>query len=338
MKFIGDVVLTTPVIRSVRATFPDAYIAYLGDKEAVSLLEHNPFLNDVIPFDFSKPTVLEQSRVTLLLRKRKFDAVVDFFSNPRSALLSYLSGARIRIGGDFGARGRLFTHRLRDDGKPKTAIEFHYRYVEPLGVQPESWKTEIYLTDHELRESKIYLRWQDISPGRPIVGLHPGATWPAKMWPAERFAELARLLAVELGARVLISQGRGDVEVAREVGKKAGGAAKVLSVLGLRQLAAILSHCSVYVANDSAPMHIAVAVNTPTIGIFGPGEENVWFPYQLPYYEDSAGHIPLRKDVFCHPCHLNVCNRDGNGYMECMKLLSVREVFEEVKKRLSLKR
>ena len=154
MKFIGDVVLTTPIIRSVRATFPDAYIAYLGDKEAVSLLQHNPFLNDVIPFDFSKSPVLEQSRVTLLLRKRKFDAVIDFFSNPRSALLSYLSGARIRIGGDFGTRGKLFTHRLRDDGKPKTAIEFHYQYVKPLGVElptGSGWKTEIVLTNEELR-------------------------------------------------------------------------------------------------------------------------------------------------------------------------------------------
>lgn len=338
MKFIGDVVLTTPIIRSVRATYPDAYIAYLGDEEAVSLLEHNPFLNDVIPFDFSKLAVLEQSRVTLLLRKRKFDAVVDFFSNPRSSLLSYLSGARIRIGGDFGTRGKLFTHRLRDDGKPKTAIEFHYQYVKPLGVEPQSWKTEIYLTDHELRESKIYFRWQDIDLSRPIVGLHPGATWPAKMWPADRFAELARLLAGELGVQVLITQGPRDAEVSQEVGRKAGGAAKIVSVLGLRQLAAILSHCSVYVVNDSAPMHISVAVNTPTIGIFGPGEENIWFPYQLPYYENSAGHISLRKDVVCHPCHLNVCNREGTGYMECMRLLTAREVFEEVRKRLSLKR
>jgi heptosyltransferase-2 len=102
----------------------------------------------------------------------------------------------------------------------------------------------------------------------------------------------------------------------------------------LRQLAAIISQCSVYVSNDAAPMHISVAVGTKTIGIFGPGEENIWFPYLPPYYDTSAGHLALRKNVPCHPCHLDFCNREGNGFMECMKLLSVKEVFEEVKKRI----
>jgi ADP-heptose:LPS heptosyltransferase len=81
-------------------------------------------------------------------------------------------------------------------------------------------------------------------------------------------------------------------------------------------------------------MHIAAAVGTKTIGIFGPGEEHIWFPYVPPFYPLSAGHTALRKDVPCHPCHLDYCNREGEGYMECMKLLGVKEVFEEVRKRL----
>ena len=81
-------------------------------------------------------------------------------------------------------------------------------------------------------------------------------------------------------------------------------------------------------------MHIAAAVGTPTIGLFGPGEENIWFPYTPAFPGGSSKHIALRKDVPCHPCHLNVCNRTGNGYMECMKLLSVNEVFNAVKERI----
>lgn len=344
MKFIGDIVLTTPVIRSLRAHFPDAYIAYMGDKEAVSLLEHNPWLNEIIPFDFSNPAVIEQPRVIFQLRKRKFDVVVDFFGNPRSALLSFITGAPLRIGGDFGTRGKLFTHRVRDDGKPKTAIEFHYQYVKPLGIEPPTlsgsgWRTEVFLTEDERREARIFLQWQDIDLTRPIVGLHPGATWLAKIWLADRFAELANQIVTKLGAQVLITQGPNDGGIVQEVVPPNNGGmgqdVKVLNVLPLRQLAAVLSHCSVYVANDSGPMHIAVAVGTPTIGIFGPGEENIWFPYVTPYYNSSDGHIALRKDVFCHPCHLNVCNREGEGYMECMKLLTVQEVLAEVAKRLT---
>mgnify|MGYP003377914975 CR=1 FL=1 len=105
MKFIGDVVLTTPVIRSLRHAIPDAYIAYMGDAGAVSILEQNPSLNEIIPFDFSAPTLLEQPRVAWLLRRRKFDMVIDLFGNPRSALLTRLSGAPVRVGLDRPGRG-----------------------------------------------------------------------------------------------------------------------------------------------------------------------------------------------------------------------------------------
>ena len=92
----------------------------------------------------------------------------------------------------------------------------------------------------------------------------------------------------------------------------------------------MISCCSVFVSNDAGPMHIAAALGVPTIGIFGPGEDFVWFPY-----DPSAGHTPLRKDVPCHPCHLDFCNRAGDGYMECMKLLAVSDVFAAVERALS---
>lgn len=329
MKFVGDVVLTTPIIRAVREQYPDAFIAYLGDSEAVSLLDNNPHLNEIIPYDFSTPSIIEQPRVMLQLRKRKFDVAIDLFSNPRSALLMYASGAKMRIGKEVKGRGTLYTHRIQDDGKPKTAIEFHFQYLKPLGIEPKQFPTEIFLTADEKREARNYLMWQDIDITKPIVGLHPGATWPAKMWQWEKFADLIDLLKAKLDVQVLLTQGPKDAELIDKISKRAVGNFLPLPVMRLRQLAAIISQCAVYVSNDAAPMHISVAVGTTTIGIFGPGEENIWFPYHPP-------HAALRKDVSCHPCHLDFCNREGDDYMECMKLLSVNEVFEEVKKRLQV--
>ncbi|TAK51318.1 MAG: glycosyltransferase family 9 protein [Bacteroidetes bacterium] len=336
MKFIGDVVLTTPVIRAVREQFPEAYIAYLGDKEAVSLLEGNPCLNEIIPYDFSKPSLFESPRVIFQLRKRKFDAVVDLFSNPRTALLMYASGAPIRIGKKSEGRGNLYTHQIEDDGKPKSAIQFHYQYVKPLGVEPTQFNTEIFLTDIEKREAKRFLQWQFESDEscapqsyaqQPIIGINPGATWPAKIWLRERFAGLAFLLTKHLNARVVLFQGPKDKTLAEEVAKLSLANVSVLPVMQLRQLAAALSQLSLYITNDNGTMHIAVATGTTTIGIFGPGEENIWFPYSPP-------HLALRKNVPCHPCHLDFCNLPGDEYMKCMKKLSVDEVFLEVKKRL----
>jgi ADP-heptose:LPS heptosyltransferase len=223
---------------------------------------------------------------------------------------------------------------LKDDGRPKSAIDFHYQSLKAVGIEPQHYRTEIFLTEEEKKETRRYLEWQSIDFSKPLIALQPGGTWPAKLWPAERFSELADLFTAKLHAQIVLTGGEGDIEVMRKVERATVGKVLSLPVLPLRQLAATLSLCSAYVANDSGPMHIAVAVGTPTIGIFGPGEENIWFPYTTAYPDGSSKHIAMRKDVPCHPCHLNICNRAGDEYMECMKLLSVNEVFEAVKERL----
>lgn len=334
LKYIGDIVLTTPVIRSVREQYPGAFIAYLGDAQGVSLLLNNPHLDAIIPFDFRKPVILEQPRVAFLLRRHRFDAAVDFYSNPRSALLTYLTGAPMRIGLDARGRGSLYTHRVSHDGQRRTAIEFHYRTIEPLGVLPAHHRTEIFLADNERREARELLARVGLDPDTPTVGFHPGATWPAKRWPEEYFAEAGRLTVHNLGAQVLLTQGPGDGPCIERIVRMSGNCLTVVPLSTLRQLAAVLSHLILYVSNDAAPMHIAAAVGTPTIGIFGPGEEDIWFPYDRSRNPGSS-HIALRKNVPCHPCHLDVCNRTGDGYMECMRLLTPGDVITEIGRHLN---
>ena len=334
LKYIGDIVLTTPLIHTLRDRFPDAYIAYLGDKNGVSLLEQNPYLDEIFSIDFSRNTILQQLGLFYQLNRKHFDLVIDLFCNPRSALLSFATQAPVRVGGNLPGRGKLYTIRIKDDGIPKSAVEFHYQSLKAAGIEPKYFAPEIFLTEDEKKESRRYLEWQGIDFSKPIVALHPGGTWPAKLWPAERFADLADLLVAKMHAQIILTKGPRDGEAAGKVESAIVGGVLSLPVLPLRQLAAILSLCAACVANDSGPMHIAAAVGTPTIGLFGPGEENIWFPYTPAFPGGSPKHIALRKDVPCHPCHLNVCNRTGNEYMECMKLLSVNEVFNAVKERI----
>jgi lipopolysaccharide heptosyltransferase II len=334
LKFIGDIVLTTAAVRSVRESFPGAYIAYLGDRTGVSLLEGNPHLNEIIPFDFSRLAMLEQTRVALLLRRRRFDLVIDLYGNPRSALLTFLSGARVRVGPDRRGRGRLYTIRVKDDGKPKSAIAFHGQYLQAAGVRAAGTRTEIFLSADERQQgerelAKVLGLSREELTRTPVVALHPGATWPAKKWPAERFSDLALRIRTRLGAHVVLTAGPREAEDIHAVRSDSLPSLPVLKALPLRSLAAALAACSVYVSNDAGPMHIAAALGTPTIGLFGPGEENIWFPYS-----PSDGHVALRKDVSCHPCHLKVCNRPGDGYMECMQRLTVAEVFGQIERLL----
>jgi lipopolysaccharide heptosyltransferase II len=320
MKYIGDVVLTTPVIHSLRHAVPDAFIAYMGDAGAVSLLEQNPYLDEIIPFDFSAPTVREQPRVAWLLRRRKFDMVIDLFGNPRSALLTRLSGAAVRVGLDRPGRGRFYTVRVQDAPRRKTAVEFHEQFLQAVGIEPVYHTPEIFLSEQERSAGKASL-----GGVKRIVALQPGATWPAKKWTPEGFAGVAGRLQKEQRVEVVLTGGPKDADVLRQVAAMAGGSLRTFIGLPLRELAALYAASAVVVSNDAGPMHIAAAVGTPTIGIFGPGEEDIWFPY-----DPALGHIALRKEVPCHPCRLDVCTREGAGFMECMRSLTVDEVTDAV--------
>jgi lipopolysaccharide heptosyltransferase II len=335
LRFIGDIVLTIPVVRSLREAFPEAFIAYMGEREAVSLLTRDPQLDEVIPFDFSRPSLLEQARIATELRKRKFDLVVDLFSNPRSALLTYLTGAPTRVGLDRKGRGRLYTVRVQDDRRAKSAIAFHQQFVTALGLTPSRELPSIVLSEGERGWARD--RVEQLVPGRisqgsgrPLVGIHPGATWPAKRWFPERFAALAGMVRSKLGGDVIVTGGTKDDETVREVARLAREEPAVAGRLSLRELAGVLGELSVFVTNDAGPMHIAAAVGTPTVGLFGPGQEDIWFPYAA-----ESGHTALRKDVPCHPCHLDVCDRAGEEHMRCMKLLGVNEVFAAVERALA---
>ena len=329
LKYIGDIVLTTPLIRTLRDRFPGAYIAYLGEKKGVSLLEENPYLDEIIPVDFSRNAFLEQLRLMPLLYRKRFDLVIDLYCNPRSAILSYATGAPVRVGGDLRGRGKLYTVRLRDDGTPKSAIDFHYQSLSVVGIQPKYHDTEIFLSDEEKKEARRYMEWQSVDFSRPVVALHPGATWPNKMWLRENFSELMDLFSAKLNAEIILSPGPDDDELMNYLTGKTFGRVHLLPVLPVRQLAGILSQCNVFVSNDCGPMHIGVAVGTKTIGIFGPEPTEVWFPY-----DPAKGHLAMFKKLFCSPCRTTSCYREGDGYLECMKQVSVGEVFDAVRERL----
>ena len=323
LRFIGDIVLSTPVLEVLKERFPDASIDYLGDSEGTTLLRHNPNLNEIIPYDFSAWEVREQIRIGALLRKKRYDVAIDLFGNPRSAIVIYLSGAEMRIGGRFGWRRRLFTHPVAVSDR-LDAVSFHLRYLEPLGIKGLYRKPKIYLDDDEINSSVKSLDKIGVNLARPIVGMHIGATWPAKVWPAERFARLAELITREGDAQVFVTFGPKDFDCLKAFSSEVRTKFYSMSPQPLRSLAAAISRCELFVSNDAAPMHIAAAVGTPTIGIFGPGEPDIWFPY-----DRSRGNFAIHKEVAC--CHGDYCEMKGSQYMQCMKSISPEEIYDRIK-------
>jgi len=329
LKFIGDIVLTTPVVEVLREKFPDAVIDYLGDHDGVTLLQNNPNLNEIIPYNFASNEVMEQLRIASILRKKKYDVAIDLFGNPRSAIVIFLSGAKMRIGGNFGWRGKTFTHPIIVKER-MTSVNFHLRYLQPLGVNENYRHPKIYLTDNEIKDADQFLKSIATEGNRsPLrIGFHIGATWPAKVWPAEYFARLAELIVDRLSAQVLVTYGSKDVQYLESFSSAVHAKFTAIEPQTLRRLAAIISRCAVYISNDAAPMHISTAVGTPTIGIFGPGEPDIWFPY-----EQGLSNFAMHKDIPC--CHKDFCELKGEEYLRCMKAIEPEEVFEAINKILN---
>jgi len=318
LRFMGDVILTTPLLSVLRRHFPDARIGYLAEKPYHELLEHHPDVDEL--FAFKRGDDRGQAALVRSMRRHKWDVAIDLFGNPRSAMLLYLSGARWRIGGDFRGRRLLYTHRIPDAGRRMTAIDFHLRYLEPLGLQAAAAAMPgIVVTEAEKEAARRYLGSKGYDTGRPIIGLHPGATWPAKRWFPDRFAALAARLLNEK-RQILFTMGPGEEEIVDSVLGLLPAELPRPELLPLRRLAALLSQLALYVSNDCGPLHLAPAVGTRTVGIFGPGEPDIWFPY-----DEAAGHRVVYHSLDCSRCHRDLCSS-----MACMRAITVEDLITAI--------
>jgi len=331
---MGDVILTTPLIRRLKEVFPQTQLSYLTQDAFAPLLLHNPHLDEVIALPLRGGRT-EQWRVYYQLRQRRFDLAIDLFGNPRTALMTWLTGAPIRVGGDFRGRGKLYNVRVPSPPTEPNAIDFHWHSLEALGITKGDNRTEIFITEEEQGWANEFLRGFNLDRARPVVGLHPGATWPNKRWPEKYFAELARQLC-EQNVQVLITQGPGEENIVLDVMRQIPSpkiltsrnvSIILLPALQLRQLAGVLQQMQVFVSNDCGAMHLAVAVGTPTIGLFGPSQPHIWFPY-----DQADGHLALWQPIECRPCHKNFCPL---GHLDCQNKLPPDRVAAAVRERLA---
>jgi len=322
LRFMGDIILTTPLLAALRRHYPEARIGYLAEAPYHHLLEHHPAVDELYSFRRGD----ERSQIGLIrrLRRHRWDVAIDLFGNPRSAMLLYLSGARRRIGGDFRGRRYLYTHRIPDPGERMTAIAFHLSYLAPLGITGEPLLPVITVTPGEKVEARQYLEDRGYDLQRPVIGLHPGATWPAKRWFPERFAALATRLH-EAKMQTLFTMGPGEEPIIDAVYRLLPFPLARPEPLPLRRFAALLSQLRVYVSNDCGPLHLAPAVGTRTVGIFGPGEPDIWFPYPA-----AVGHRLVYHALDCSRCHRDLCPD-----MACMRAITAEEVLTAVQSALA---
>ncbi len=302
-RFSGDVVLASAVPRLLKQAYPGARAELLTEPAAAAAALGEPAWDEVLTLP--RRGAADWVSVVRGLRRREYDAVCDLFGNPRTAQLAAVSGARVRIGPR--ARGWDLLHHVRTEPQrpgPRPAWEAYFDALRALGVKTGAVRPRWVVTPKDEVWARRFLTERRVRPGQAL-GIFPGATHPAKRWPLDRFLEIARRSGRELALRPVFVFGPAEAELRSEFDRTAGKYFLQVHDLTPGQLAALWAQCAVVVSNDAFPLHLGPAVGTPTLGLFGPGEPNVWFPYP-----SSAGHRVLHVAPDCWPCHRDVCHEN----------------------------
>ncbi|MDD5019198.1 MAG: glycosyltransferase family 9 protein [Candidatus Omnitrophica bacterium] len=332
---IGDVVLSTPVIKALREHYPSSFIAMMVSVATREVVEGNPYLDQVIVFDKDRAqqglwATLKFSRY---LSGFSFDVAVVLHPTFRVHLVTFLAGIRERIGYD--RKGSFFLTRRLEHKKQeglKHEIEYNFDLLASLGVGGGT--RELYVPVKQESDDFVadFLARLGVGKSERLVAVNPAASCPSKLWPAEKFAFLIDRIQRELGVRALVVADAAHRLISEEIfslvrTRPLDGS----GCFSLTQLAGLFKRCELLVSNDSGPVHIAVAVGTPVISIFGRNQAGLsprrWGPVG-PF--DAVLHKPMT----CSPCLAHDCRK---GFA-CLDAISVEDVMQEARRILGRRR
>ncbi len=364
-NWIGDAVMTTPAVHSIRENFPDAEITMLAVPWVADIFRMSPDVDNLFIYDKKN---LYQGKVKGVfkladdLKSFQFDAAILLQNAFEAALITRLAGIPVRAGYKRDGRGILLSHgvAISDEMKTKHQVHYYQNLLRGLGLETGPDSLQLHIPgelDHWARGLVDCLRFQ--SPvslleqqqgthnaglpelkalGRegvaiPVIGFNPGAAFgPAKQWPVDKFAALASLIAEnygESGCVIMVFGTAADSKAAQKIRNNCMRTPyHVLDMTGktsLKQAMALINCCDVFVTNDSGLMHVAAGLGTPSIAIFGSTDHIATGPY-------SKNSIILRREMECSPCMQTHCPQ---GHLKCLESISANDVYDEVAQMLS---
>jgi lipopolysaccharide heptosyltransferase II len=263
--------------------------------------------------------------LTTALRKRRFDMVIDLQNNRRSHVLSYLTLAPQRFGYDNQKLGFLLNRRIKDQNPGIDPVTHQFRILKMLDIDLKNPHLELWPTEEDQNYVDEFLKEQWLSANQKIIGINISASkrWLTKSWPLRHIKELCE----ELGhrdIRIVLTGTDQDSALADTLvaGIKNTKLINACAKTTINQLACLIKRCSVYISSDSAPLHIAAAMDTPFVALFGPTDSGRHLP-------PAKDFVVMKKDLPCSPCYRPKCNS-----RKCMELIKPEEVLEAIDKLL----
>lgn len=320
---VGDVVLSSAAFGAIRHKFPDAQIHCLTSFGASAIVQSCPYLNGTIVVDPKFKNFQALWRMSKELRRHHFDKVVDLQNNRVSHLLAFLTMAQETYGYNNGKFAFLLTRKIKNDIRNIPPVEHQFRILKMLGidydpdVRLELWPSA---KDEAYVQSLLDSEW--LSEPQVFVGINVSASdqWPTKNWPLEYVAKLCDILAHK-NIRVILTGQNKDKTLVRKLMARAR--AKPASFAGkttILQLAALIKRCRVYISPDSAPLHVAAAMQVPIIALFGPTDARRHMP-------PAVKSVVLHKPMKCSPCYSGRCKIKTHA---CMNDILPEEVAKKV--------
>lgn len=326
--FLGDVILTTPLLSGIRRCFPSAHVTVLCTPQAKALLEGNPDLQEVLT-DNKKGDGkgwLGLWRQARELRKRGFTMAFSPHKSLRSALLLFLASIPNRVGFRQNA-GWFFYHYRVDRDPSRHDVERVLSLLQPFATDGAEGRRELRVfADDRARESAGRLFGSRGAAGDALVfGINPGSVWATKRWTAEGYAELIIRLKEKYRCEILLFGGPEDNGVVQRIQQLSGGLGVDLAgKIDLRELICAIEHCDIFITNDSGPMHIAVARGVPVVAVFCATTRSLGF------YPYSSRAVVVEKNLPCRPCSSHGGRRCPLGTGDCMRLIGAEDVLRGV--------
>ncbi len=326
VNWLGDVLFSTPVIRALKRSFPDAGISVLIHPRCKDVLADNPFVDELITYDEDGEHrgILGKLGLILYLRKKGFERAYILHRSLTRALIASLSGIPRRIGYYYGKRAFLLTDNIKPSPGDVHRADFYLGVLEQSGIdiKEEDRKIEFFITDEDRAKIREILKKEGINTDEKFIVLNPGANWIPKRWPAENFANLADALMEKHHLKIIITGAKKDTALVNEIISLMKNKPVMLAgKTTLKELAALFEKAILVISADSGPLHIAAAMNTSAIGIYGPTSIAITGPYK------ASKAKALQKKMECPiPCYIVDCPDN-----RCMKAITVSDVLEEVR-------
>lgn len=323
-NWIGDLVMATPILTDVRKAFPKAHITAMCRSPISDLLKEDLDIDEL--FCFSKANGFdrrsERRDIVEKIRRGNYDLGILLTHSFSSAWWFWRGHVKRRLGYRGNGRSLLLTDsiNLPTNVQQQHLVTTYKMLLNPLGLPVSETRPRLFLQDKELEEARTLLKQRGISPQARLVGINPGAAYgSAKCWLPERFRQVTEKLLKHENLQIVFFGDQTTQLLVKEICQ--GLPPRVINLAGvttLRQLASLIKLCDVLLTNDSGPMHIAAAVGTPLVALFGSTNEVATGPYKT--------GIVIHKHVDCSPCYKRVCPID----FRCMKRIETDEVYEAI--------